>query len=169
MEAKKKTTKITKDKNNENKRAVQQKIDRKLSRLQDLLKQEGNVLKRNKCIATWLGLHNLGLVTIIRKANEVYRNIAYKQSAKKSLSQEELNFIKFRDKIESSAVKVTHVTGDNQEKNIQKKKLLVDNEYGTMDYGLEETLLSETTKETTTIHKETKLHQVRKKMQLQQK
>ncbi|CAG8832577.1 41685_t:CDS:1, partial [Gigaspora margarita] len=59
------------------------------------------------------------------------------------------------DEIESSAIKVTHVTGDNQEKIIQKKKLLIDNECGTMDYGLEETLLSETTKETTTIHKET--------------
>ncbi|CAG8708458.1 17309_t:CDS:1, partial [Gigaspora margarita] len=122
---------------------------------QDLLKQEENVLKRDKCIATWLGLHNPGLVTIIRKANKVYSHIAYKQSAKKLLSQEELNFIKFRDKIESSAVKVTHATGDNQEKIIQKKKLLVDNECGTMDYGLEETLLSETTKETTTIYKET--------------
>ncbi|CAG8786167.1 43482_t:CDS:1, partial [Gigaspora margarita] len=121
---------------------------------QDLLKQEGNVLKRDKCIATWLGLHNPELVTIIRKANEVYSNIAYKQSAKKLLSQEELNFIKFRDEIESSAIKVTHVTGDNQGKIIQKKKLLVNNECGTIDYGLEETLLSETTKETT-IHKET--------------
>ncbi|CAG8844128.1 35234_t:CDS:1, partial [Gigaspora margarita] len=69
----------------------------------------------------------------------------------------------------SSAVKVTHVTRDNQEKIIQKKKLLIDNECGTMDYGLEKTLLSETTKETTTIHKEKKLHQDRKKLQLQQK
>ncbi|CAG8783427.1 14619_t:CDS:1, partial [Gigaspora margarita] len=123
---------------------------------QELLKQEGNVLKRDKCIATWLGLHNPGLVTIIRKANEVYSNITYKQLAEKPLSQEELNFIKFRDEIESSAVKITHITRDNQEKNIQKKKLLVDNECGTMDYELEETLLSETTKEPTTIHKETK-------------
>ncbi|CAG8659859.1 45904_t:CDS:2, partial [Gigaspora margarita] len=106
------------------------------------------------------------VITIANKVNiekdkqthnnhEVYSNITYKQSAKKLLSQEELNFIKFRDKIESSAVKVTHVTGDNQEKIIRKKKLLVDNECGTMDYGLEETLLLETTKETTTIHKET--------------
>ncbi|CAG8636826.1 43098_t:CDS:2, partial [Gigaspora margarita] len=94
---------------------------------QNLLKQEGNVLKRDKCIATWLRLHNPELVTIIRKANEVYSNIAYKQLAKKPLSQEELNFIKFRDEIESSAVKVTHITGDNQEKIIQKKKLLIDN------------------------------------------
>src|SRR5260363_82908 len=109
-------------------------------------------------------LHNPELVTIIRKANEVYSNIAYKQSAEKLLSQEELNFIKFRDKIESSAIKVTHVTRDNQEKNIQKKKLLVNNEYGTMDYGLEETLLSDTTKEPTTIHKETETASSQKKI-----
>ncbi|CAG8844656.1 16446_t:CDS:1, partial [Gigaspora margarita] len=121
---------------------------------QNLFKQEGNVLKRDKCIATWLGLHNLGLVTIIRKANEVYSNIAYKQSANKPLSQEKLNFIKFRDEIESSAVNLTYVTGENQEKIAQKKKLLVDNKCGTMNYELEKTLLSETAKELTTNHKD---------------
>ncbi|CAG8835487.1 20063_t:CDS:2 [Gigaspora margarita] len=68
----------------------------------------------------------------------------------------ELDFIKFRDKIESRAVKLTYVTRDNQEKIEQKKRLLVNNECGTMDYGLEETLLSETTKEQTTTHRETK-------------
>ncbi|CAG8603864.1 35605_t:CDS:1, partial [Gigaspora margarita] len=121
---------------------------------QDLLKQEENVLKKDKCITTWLELHNLELVTIIRKANEVYSNIAYKQSAEKHLLQEELDFIKFRDKIESRAGKSTYVTGDNQEKIGQKKKLLVDNECGTI---LEETLLSETTKEQTIIHRETEI------------
>ncbi|CAG8736145.1 45400_t:CDS:1, partial [Gigaspora margarita] len=61
------------------------------------------------------------------------------------------------DEIESRAGKPTYVTGDNQEKIEQKNKLLVDNECETMDYGLEETLLSETTKEQTTIHRETEI------------
>ncbi|CAG8615118.1 10665_t:CDS:1, partial [Gigaspora margarita] len=43
------------------------------------------------------------------------------------------------------------------EKIKQKKKLLVNNECETMDYELEETLLSETTKEQTTTHRETEI------------
>ncbi|CAG8718389.1 39890_t:CDS:1, partial [Gigaspora margarita] len=45
----------------------------------------------------------------------------------------------------------------------QKKKLLVDNECGTIDYGLEKTLLSEITKEPISIHKETETLSSQKK------
>ncbi|CAG8830530.1 36643_t:CDS:2 [Gigaspora margarita] len=148
------------------------KIDRKLSRPQAtntqqntkvLTTKEENVLRRNKCIATWLKLYNPGLVTIIRKTNEIYSNIAYKQLAENPLSQEELNFIKFRDKIELSTVKVIHITREKQKKLAQKKKLLVGNECGTIDYGLEELLLSETTKELTTIYRKTETTSSQKK------
>ncbi|CAG8814185.1 9957_t:CDS:1, partial [Gigaspora margarita] len=58
---------------------------------------------------------------------------------------EELDFIKFRDEIKSSAVKVTYTKEDNQEKFSQKKKQVI-NECGIIDYSLEEIQVLEFTK-----------------------
>ncbi|CAG8668676.1 26627_t:CDS:2, partial [Gigaspora margarita] len=63
---------------------------------------------------------------------------------------EELDFIKFRDEIESRTIKATHITDNNQKKLIQKKKLLVDNECEIMDYRVEEIQLLEDTKDSNT-------------------
>ncbi|RIB21765.1 hypothetical protein C2G38_2298581 [Gigaspora rosea] len=105
---------------------------------QDLLNQEGNVLKKDKYIATWLGLHNSGLVILIRRAIEVYSNISYKQSVKKNLIQEELEFVKFREKIESRPDKNQEIAEFKKNKLHKIQKILIDNECGTIDYGLEE-------------------------------
>ncbi|RIB29565.1 hypothetical protein C2G38_2027624 [Gigaspora rosea] len=117
---------------------------------QDLLNQEGNVLKKDKCIATGLGLHNPGLVTIIRRAIEVYSNISYKQSVGKNLTQEELEFIKFREEIESRPDKnqeIAEFKKKNNNKPHKIQKILIDNECGAMDYGLEEIQNREETEE----------------------
>ncbi|CAG8529246.1 41219_t:CDS:2 [Gigaspora margarita] len=91
---------------------------------QNLFEQQGNILKKDKCIAEWLGLKNLGLVTIIRKATKIYSQISYKQAAGKTLISDEDTFVKYRDAKNKNAV--------------QTKTILRDNECRIMDYGLEE-------------------------------